>query len=162
MKKILLFFITISLLFSLFACGSEKYKTYNESDVIYKLPPDFVATNYGYGELEYSNEKGAYFFFMSFDGDELEEDQMMPRDTTVQEYAQTCITVWGVDAEYVYNKENDSATFDYHIEEDGEYYRHLVIWGSEKLFLFTLSCYSADVEKYASTFDYIFDNIRLA
>ena len=153
--------IALSITLSFFSGRHDgiKYKTYTENDIQYKLPQNFKPTNYGYGELEYSDGEGAYFFFTAFDETELAEDQFLPTDITVQAFAQSLITAWCVDSEYVYNPENDSVTFDYYIEESGEYYRHLVIWGSEELFLFTVSCNSSDVEKHASMLDFVIDSI---
>ena len=165
MKKAVAFLMLIVLCFSMSSCYERhdgvSYKTHNKPGISYKLPKDFKATNFGYGELEYSNGEGAYFFFSAFDEDELQQDQFMPADTTAQEYAQTCITVWGVDSEYVYNPQNNSATFDYYIEEDGEYYRHLVVRTSDEILLFTLSCYSEDVQEYDSVFNFVYDSIAL-
>ena len=136
---------------------------YSFSDLQYILPDDFKETNYGYGEeLEYSDGKGAYFFFNSYDAEEMQENQKQAPDIGVKEYAQICITVWNVNSKPVYDKERDAVTFEYYIEDANEYYRHLVIRGSEKLFLFTLSCDSDAVEEYREKFDKIFDSIVLA
>lgn len=136
-----------------------KYKTYTEEDLQYKLPESFKATNYNYGEVEYADGEGGYFFFNSYDETELLEDQFLHADITPQEFAQTLITAWGIDSEYEYHPEDGSVTFDYNIDDAGEYYLHLIVRGSEHLFLFTLSCDTEDINEYASIFGYIFNNI---
>ena len=142
--------------------SGTNYKMYNCDGAQYMLPKGFRETSYGYGEVEYADGEGGYFFFTSFNGDELEEDQFVSRDTTAFEYAQICIVVWGVDSELVYDEEHDSVTFDYYIDDCEEYYKHLVIRGEEKLFLFTFSCNSSDVEDLTEEIDKIFESISVS
>ena len=159
-----LLIVIVGLCIGLSYCEKDREyedEIYSFSDLQYILPENFEETNYGYGEeLEYSDGKGAYFFFNSYDAEEMMEDQGQAPDISVQEYAQICITVWNVNSKPVYDKERDAVTFEYYIENANEYYRHLVIRGSEKLFLFTLSCDADDVEKYREEFDKIFNSIN--
>ncbi len=156
---VLVIVLSITLSFFSGRYDGVKYKTYTEEDLQYKLPVNFKVTNYNYGEIEYADGEGGYFFFNAYDETELLEDQFLPSNITPQEFAQTLITHWRVDSEYEYHPEDGSVTFDYNIEDAGEYYSHLIVRGSEHLFLFTLSCDSADIDEYAPIFGYIFNNI---
>ena len=144
---------------SLILAFGGRYKSYSLNDLRFKLPVDFKETNFGYGDIEYSDGNGAYFMMNSYDAQQMMEHQGQDPNITVQEYAQTFISVWNLDSEYVYDAEKEAAVFDYHIEDAGEYYKHFVLRGSEKLFFFTVSCDSEKIDEYSKTFDFILDNI---
>jgi len=164
-KKIITVSVTVFIIvavvvgISLILAFGGRYKSYNFSDLRFKLPVDFKETNFGYGDIEYSDGEGAYFLMNSYDAQQMMEDQGQDPEITAQEYAHTFITVWNLDSKYVYDAERGAAIFDYHMEDSGEYYKHFVIRGSEKLFFFTVSCDSEDLAEYEKVFDFILDNI---
>ena len=170
MKKIIAIILLLHVaILSFTGCGNKEPKKdvieYNELGLYYTLPPSFVEKEVPYGDMNYSDQDSGgsgYFFFSVFSSEGLEENQGVRGDITVKEYMTEFIGWKDIRSEYSYDVTRDIAAVDYvYTYPDGEfedeYYLHIVMRGTDHLYLITMSCNYADFE---STYKQIFTEIR--
>ena len=173
MKKTAAIMIFISVLLSLFSCGKkDDLESYYQYGLYYSIPKDFELQNLPYGDLTYSNEDEAYFFFNAFDADELTEDLLQSPDITPVEYTETYILFLLMDIGYKYDKKTNTTTFnyvysydgeegEYYFDQEPEFYMHKILRTEDCLYHVTLTCLEKDRDKYEDLFKRIMDEVSV-
>ena len=168
MKKIILKGLGIVLIISLLLCAfvSCNEEEENEGDYYvyglhFNLGEGYKSITVPYAENCYTNGE-SFFFFHVYSGEGLEELGFLP-DISVERYTQQFCLLNSLDPyDYEYDSARDVATLDYvHIYDkddegtahlDPEFYFHIIMRGTEHLYIITMSCDEADRETYEPIF----------
>ena len=161
LTKILLVLLIIASSLSVITSCKDKGEYYVYG-LHFNIGEGYQSIKVPYAENCYTNGE-AYFFFHVYSAQGIEEELGYPGDISVEDYTKKFALLNGRDPyDYDYDKERDVSVIHYVYEYDStdeemgdnppELYYHMIMRGSEHLYIVTMSCESSMSEVYEPQF----------